>query len=414
MNKKIKLFFVGNDFYYFNTSRNLFLDNNYEIELYNPTGHSNPDSLNFDVLLFDLNSTIDTNDFFNTIHFVNRAPIIFIYSENTCKKEFQKVKSIYSYGYLPVDVSDYVFDITVNKVIHHSNQKLNDFKTRNKLVELNSIYELLLQISTLYLEKSHVDDNNKVQKSLELIGLFVNADRSYIFIYDWDNETCSNTHEWCCSGISAEITNLQNVHINLIPDWVNTHKKGERLIIDNVQALDDENELKKILAPQSIVSLITVPIFNEDICYGFVGFDYVYHYSDISEKEYEVLTMYSKILNSLETRKRYEKELISTNNALENKVKLTTEELLIKEIKHSLALQQHIIDLEDILFTISHKFRHSVTKIIGLSDLLDVTSNSVDEIYEIVAFIKESTKTLDSFTNELNQLAYERKNRKLL
>ena len=190
---------------------------------------------------------------------------------------------------MPIDISDFVFDITVNKAIEQANQKQTENKISNKLKGLNSIYELLLQISTLYLEKSLINDYDKVQESLELIGLFVNADRSYIFLYDWNNETCSNTHEWCNSGISAEIENLQSIPTNLIPDWVNTHKKGERLIIENVQALDDDNEVKKILAPQSIVSLITVPIFNEDICYGFVGFDYVYHYSDISEKEYEVL-----------------------------------------------------------------------------------------------------------------------------
>jgi hypothetical protein len=414
MNKNFKLFFVGSDFYHFNTARKLFLGNNYEIEFYNLTEHSKPEIQNYDLVLFDLNSPINIDAFFSTTDIVNQAHIIFIYSKDTPEKELQKVKSIKSYGYLPIDVSDFVFDITVNKAIEQSNQKQTEIKISNKLKGLNSIYELLLQISTLYLGKSHIDDTGKVQKSLELIGLFVNADRSYIFIYDWDNETCSNTHEWCNSGISSEIENLQNIPTNLIPDWVNTHKKGEPLIIENVQALDDESELKKILAPQSIRSLITVPIFNDEKCNGFVGFDYVYHYSDISEKEYEVLTMYSKILNSLETRKRYEKELINTNNELETKVKLSAEELLKKEIKHSLALQQHIIDLEEILFTLSHKFRHSVAKIMGLSDLLDVTTNSIDEVYEIVSFIKKSTETLDSFTYELTQLAHERKNNKIL
>jgi hypothetical protein len=313
MNKIIKLFFVGSDFYHFNASRKLFLDNNYEIEFYNAAKHSKTDSINFDLILFDLNTTVNIDDFFNSTNIVSQTPIIFLYTNDTSEKEIYKVRNISSYGYLTIDISDFVFDITVNKAIEQAHQKQTENKISNKFKGLNSIYELLLQISTLYLEKSLIDDYDKVQESLELIGLFVNADRSYIFLYDWDNETCSNTHEWCNTGISAEIENLQSIPNNLIPDWVNTHKKGERLIIENVQALDDDNELKKILAPQSIVSLITVPIFNEDICYGFVGFDYVYHYSDISEKEYEVLTMYSKILNSLETRKRYEKELIDRN-----------------------------------------------------------------------------------------------------
>jgi hypothetical protein len=414
MNKNIKLFFVGSEFYYFDSSRNLFLSNNYEIEFYNTTEHSKLDNLNFDILLFDINSKVNINTFLNTINIFKQIPIIFIYSKDSSEKDIQKTKNINSYGYLPIDIHYSVFEIIVNKVIDQLNQDNRDIKISNKLKELNSIYELLLQISTLYLEKSLINDTDKVKESLELIGLFVNADRSYIFIYDWDNESTSNTHEWCSSGISAEIENLQNIPTNLIPDWVNTHKKGKPLIIENVQALDDENELKKILAPQSIKSLITVPIFNDDICNGFVGFDYVNNYSNISEKEYEILDMYSKILNSLETRKRYEKELINTNNELETKVKLTTKELLKKEKKHSLALQQHIIDLEEILFTLSHKFRHPVAEILGLSNLLDITTNSVDEVREIVGYIKKSTEMLDSFTYELTQLAHEQKNRKTL
>jgi signal transduction histidine kinase len=153
---------------------------------------------------------------------------------------------------------------------------------------------------------------------------------------------------------------------------------------------------------------------NDDVCYGFVGFDYVYNYSDISEKEYEVLAMYSKILNSLEIRKRYEKELIETNNALETKVKLTTEDLLLKEKKHSLALQQHIVDLEEILFALSHKFRQPVTNILGLSNLLDFPLDSDDKVKEINGYLKKSAKLLDSYTHELTQLAHERKNKKIL
>jgi signal transduction histidine kinase len=225
-----------------------------------------------------------------------------------------------------------------------------------------------------------------------------------------------NSPWWSIQNIQLTYSGFKNFQIyggvkNLL-NW--TPNKGNPFIIENVQALDDENELKKILAPQSIKSLITVPIMNDDVCYGFVGFDYVYNYSDISEKEYEVLAMYSKILNSLEIRKRYEKELIETNNALETKVKLTTEDLLLKEKKHSLALQQHIVDLEEILFALSHKFRQPVTNILGLSNLLDFPLDSDDKVKEINGYLKKSAKLLDSYTHELTQLAHERKNKKIL
>jgi hypothetical protein len=80
MNKIIKLFFVGSDFYHFNASRKLFLDNNYEIEFYNAAKHSKTDSINFDLILFDLNTTVNIDDFFNSTNIVSQTPIIFLYS----------------------------------------------------------------------------------------------------------------------------------------------------------------------------------------------------------------------------------------------------------------------------------------------------------------------------------------------
>ena len=414
MNKNVKILFLGSNFNYFDSISEGSLQNNYAIEFYKKTENLTPENLNFDVVLFDINSKITTDEFLKIHDIFMEVPVIFIYSNETSQYDLEKTKRINSCAYLPIDVPLSVLEITINKVLEEHNRKNNETKSSKKLRELNSIYELLLKISTLYNEKSHKNENDVVQESLNFIGLFVKADRSYIFSYDWDNQTTSNTHEWCNIGITAEIANLQEVPCNLIPDWVSTHKEGNPFIVENVQALDDENELKKILAPQSIKSLITVPIMNDDVCYGFVGFDYVYNYSDISEKEYEVLAMYSKILNSLEIRKRYEKELIETNNELETKVKLTTEDLLLKEKNHSLALQQHIIDLEEILYTISHKLRQPVANILGLSDLLDFTSNTSADVHEIVGYLKKSAKLVDSFTHELTHLAHERKNRKII
>ena len=91
MNKIIKLFFVGSDFYHLNAARKLFLDNNYEIEFYNATKHSKTDSINFDLILFDLNTTVNIDDFFNSTNIVSQTPIIFLYSKDTSEKELYKV-----------------------------------------------------------------------------------------------------------------------------------------------------------------------------------------------------------------------------------------------------------------------------------------------------------------------------------
>ena len=60
--------------------------------------------------------------------------------------------------------------------------------------------------------------------------------------------------------------------------------------------------------------------------------------------------------------------------------------------------------LEKMLFMMSHEVRHSITQIQGLSNLLDETANSEEEIKEIVGHMKVSTLSLDMFTRELTTL----------
>jgi hypothetical protein len=78
------------------------------------------------------------------------------------------------------------------------------------------LQDLLISISTKYINADLSDIDNLVTKSLKQIGEFVFADRSYIFSYDFVNNTASNTHEWCANGITNEIDNSQNIPINFI------------------------------------------------------------------------------------------------------------------------------------------------------------------------------------------------------
>jgi hypothetical protein len=51
---------------------------------------------------------------------------------------------------------------------------------------------------------------------------FVDADRTYIFDYDFTH----NTYDWCRDGVVPEIDNLQNVSTDNIPQWVEQHSKS--------------------------------------------------------------------------------------------------------------------------------------------------------------------------------------------
>ncbi|MBU3680455.1 MAG: GAF domain-containing protein [Flavobacterium sp.] len=366
---------------------------------------------NADVLLVSISKVHQDSLELAQLTKLEQFPVLYLLDQDVTPEIVDLTMGINSIGYLSHQSSPTVLHAAIQNGLAQFDWQKKRVERTNKLEAINSIYELLLQISTLYLGKSETDDEIKINESLKLMGRYVQADRAYIFDYDWHNQTTSNTYEWCNDGISSEINNLQEVPCEYIHDWVNTHKSGKAFVCDNVQILDDEDELKKILAPQNIKSIITVPIFNNSDCIGFVGFDYVNLYSNITQKEYDVLSIYTQILNSLDTRKRYEKELLLLNEALELKVIDKTKEILQKDEIHTLELKQHVADLEDILFSISHRLRQPIVNILGLSQLIEGETNTEEELHEIVRYINQNTKLLDDFSREITLLTQERKNR---
>ncbi len=173
------------------------------------------------------------------------------------------------------------------------------------------LQDLLIQISTQYINADLSDLNAMINQSLKQMGEFVEADRSYIFSYDLLNNTCSNTYEWCAEGIEPEIHNLQETPIDFIPQWLEAHKKNEAFYIQDVNKLPDDGEfgLKAILEPQGIQSLIAIPMIKTGELIGFVGFDAVKKIHDYSDSEKNILFVFSNMLVNVTQRKENEERI---------------------------------------------------------------------------------------------------------
>lgn len=120
--------------------------------------------------------------------------------------------------------------------------------------------ELLISISTTYINSDLSDIDQLINKSLRQICEFVESDRSYVFSYDLEKKTASNTYEWCAEGITPEIEHLQDVPIEFIPQWLEAHSAGKAFFVEDVSELPEDGEqgLRAILEPQGIKSLITI------------------------------------------------------------------------------------------------------------------------------------------------------------
>ena len=183
---------------------------------------------------------------------------------------------------------------------------------KDKIIERQLRFQdLLISISTKYINADLSNTDPLVEKSLKQIGEFVEADRSYIFSYDFVKNTTSNTYEWCADGIEAEIENLQNIPIDYITLWLDAHKKGEAFYVEDVSLLPKDGELglRAILEPQGIKSLITIPKIKNEELIGFIGFDSVKKINKYADNEKNILFVFANMLVNIMQRKEQEEQI---------------------------------------------------------------------------------------------------------
>lgn len=164
-----------------------------------------------------------------------------------------------------------------------------------------------MEISSKCINIALDEIDTSINSALKIIGEFVDADRSYIFDYDFEENIGINTFEWCNRDIIPQINELQESPIEAFQSWIPLHKDGKAVVIPEVKDLKI-NSMKEILSEQGIKSLLTFPLFQENRLTGFTGFDSVRKAHHYNKDEIEIIEIFSKILASLQMRVRQDKE----------------------------------------------------------------------------------------------------------
>lgn len=71
--------------------------------------------------------------------------------------------------------------------------------------------------------------------------------------------------------------------------------------------------------------------------------------------------------------------------------------------------EQHIEEIEQLLFKISHEVRQPVCHIIGVSNMLDNSLITPEEFQKVVSYMKKSAVLLDTYTQELTDFVSDMK-----
>lgn len=184
------------------------------------------------------------------------------------------------------------------------------------LLEKAKFQQILTDLSSKYINLPLDEIENGVQEALGLIGRFFRVDRAYVFEYNHTSRTCSNTYEWCSDNVRPEIQNLKSLSFDNIQEWMASHLDGKAVNISNVSELST-GKLKQGLENQHIKSVLAVPMMDDNICVGFVGFDAVNTLREFSMDEENLLFIFAQMLVNLDNRARYLHQIESSRLQLE-------------------------------------------------------------------------------------------------
>ena len=187
--------------------------------------------------------------------------------------------------------------------------------------------KLLLELSTSFINLPLDKIDEAIRNALEKMAIFVGADRAYIFDYNFKAQTTTNIFEWSAEGIRTQIEDLQDIPIECVMDWVEIHSRGDYVIVEDVFALED-GALRDVLVPQNIKSLITFPLFENNTCKGFIGFDAVKRQRKFKETEITLLRLFSELLANVSDRKNTETTLLYERNRFEKYLQ-TVESIIV-------------------------------------------------------------------------------------
>ena len=123
----------------------------------------------------------------------------------------------------------------------------------------------------------------------------------YLFAYDPQAGTATNTHEWCAAGIAPQKPQWQNVPVGPLSDWHQMHLRGDKVLVLDRETLP-ASALRDLLQTMDVRGLLTLPLMNGQDCLGFVGLDAVHQPREYGREEVTLLELFAQMLVNLRLR----------------------------------------------------------------------------------------------------------------
>ena len=258
------------------------------------------------------NKAVDFSGYMQENH--PRVPVILIMTADRRTSQPMMIKGIH-YVIQP----DHVNKISLMQAIPAAIEQKrveNELRTRDAILQtVNFAAEVFL---------SQLDWESRINEVLERLGGVTESDRVYIYKNEMHPEiglVSVLQAEWAADGVQPlkDFPGAGRIEYQAsgLHRWLEVLKKGE-IIRDSVRELPSEEQAH--LLKMGVQSLAIVPIFTDQLWWGFIGYDQCRYDKKWSSVEVDALRTAAKILGAAVARKDMEIRLtyLATHDYLTN------------------------------------------------------------------------------------------------
>ncbi|HMN90925.1 MAG TPA: ATP-binding protein [Saprospiraceae bacterium] len=252
--------------------------------------------------------------------------------------------------------------------------------------------QIVMELATDFVNTPLNAIDTSIQQMLQRVGVFVGADRAYVFEYDFQRQVTSNTHEWCAEGIEPAIHLLQRVPLSDFEHYAYLHRKGKIIHVPRSWVLRPDDPMRQLLEIQHIKSMISLPMMYEDTCIGFVGLDAVNIERIWTPDEIAILRVLAELLTNVRLRQKQEQQLLTLNVGLEQRIRERTADLtMLNE------------ELEAFSYSVSHDLKTPLRHISSFVDLIRRRLEPIadPELAQYMQYVLSATNNMGLIIEEL-------------
>ncbi|OPL16256.1 MAG: hypothetical protein AVO39_06330 [delta proteobacterium MLS_D] len=169
---------------------------------------------------------------------------------------------------------------------------------------------LITAISSKFINLPSDSIDAGIDEALREVGEMMSVERTYIFRYDPEAGTVTNTHEWCAPGVEPFQDRLQDIPLEWGSWLAGKITAGDVVHIPRVRDLPPEAAMLKALnVEQGTNSLVLVPLAYGGTITGLLGLDSRNENRTWSDEVISLLKILGEIISSAMERKRAEEAL---------------------------------------------------------------------------------------------------------